>query len=1314
MRILVCNERFLFRFGVDRCLLMLGDRWRRDGHEVILMGNKLDQKSVSKCSDRFIQVPEAPEYAKGNDYTLTYLQDHWDDWFDAGNKPDVALVAGWPFYRCLGFLREKCGCVVFNDYGAVPLEGMSGGALVIQKELRRLRKENLPQASKIIAISHFLEDTQSKPDTKGTVPTTVVHLGVDHIAGRLWAGDELSLEENSVVEQVKALKEQGIRIIFQPGRWENGNYKNSAGSTEIIRALNKKRIDHRILVLSDEASLETVPADIRGHYFCLGFVDDETMKKLMELSDVGISPTRWEGFDLPLGEMQYLGKPMFVLNVGAHPEVAADPYFLCKNMREMASKVISTLNGKMPFAEGEFERLCAGYREIFTWDRCAEQMAEEMHQAIFAETVLFIDVTNACHDPANSGVMRVTRKLSRHLQERMNTVFVLWDDSIGQFVLPYRQEITQLSAYDGPESRKITFRSEEGQARRKMEDILPELGAARMACLFIETVRYGILASAIPWLHEHGIAVSAVFHDAIPVLHPEYCSKEVAENHQQYMNWLAEMDSVIPTAEHNGEDLKDNWQAQGIQSETDVHAIGLAAEIDGLARNRKAVTAVPAEKRILFVSTLEPRKNHILFLQAVEELFEKHPDIGKKTSIHLVGNRYAGNEEIPAFVEKFCAGHDNVKWLGVVDDQTLKAEYGACTFTAYPSVIEGFGMPIIESLWAGKPCLCSNEGSIADLAAAGGCCTVNVKDKTAMADALYRMLTDDEYLLNLQHQAVERPIRSWTEYADEVAAHLSGLARTGESRTYRRIPAAAVQAIEEEFSGCTCRRMITAGNFYPPVVIGGAEIIAHKQLKTLREEGLARGIAFSLDTSGKNAQGAVTSESYEGVTVVRVSVDPRSMDQDRINFFNPVVNDVFRELCAIVRPDVVHMHNVIGMSLGMVDVAREYGAKTVFTLHDNWGFCYKNTMLDNQGKLCGNVFDCAKCRETFGSDGARIPIGVRKSYFRRIFEKTDAFVSPSEYLAGSYIRAGFDAHKMHVLWNGIDCSAYAVVKNKPDEAVRITYAGYFGSHKGVDTLIRAIALLKDRNIVLNLVGDGAEEQNYRSLASKLGIGGRLCFRGRVSNDEISRIYQETDIYCLPSVWPENQPVSITEAMASGIPVIASNLGGSKELVVDGVTGYLAEAGNAEDLAEKISLLYDDPEKRRAMGEAGRQRMAENDYSRQVGKLAELYDRIIPVDTVKSRRMLLVKGSIIPEYMDKSTRYDVIPWAWILDDNDLKQAEAIVLLPGETLSLHEAELADKYHLPVFVQKEKAEDLRTSGRNVVTYTEEDDLLQAVAII
>jgi glycosyltransferase involved in cell wall biosynthesis len=432
---------------------------------------------------------------------------------------------------------------------------------------------------------------------------------------------------------------------------------------------------------------------------------------------------------------------------------------------------------------------------------------------------------------------------------------------------------------------------------------------------------------------------------------------------------------------------------------------------------------------------------------------------------------------------------------------------------------------------------------------------------------------------------------------------------------------------------------------YPPQVIGGAEIIAHLQLKTMQEDGLARSVVLSLDVQRKHMPETVTCETYEGVTVVRVCFPIERLDQRGVCFFHPLVNGVFREMCEIVKPEVVHGHHITGMSLGIIDIAREYGAKVVFTLHDNWGFCYKNTTIDNDGRLCPNAVDCENCREMFDLDEYSIPMGSRKSYYRRQMEKTDAYVSPSEYMARAYIRAGFDPRKIHVIWNGIDAERYAAVKTEQEEKVRITFAGIFGPHKGVEYLIRALGLLKDEPVVLKLAGKGEEEPKYRALAEELGVAEKITFLGKVDNAQMIDIYRETDIFCLPAVSPENQPVTITEAMACGIPVIASRIGGVPELVEDGVTGYLAKPWDAEDLAEKIRMMVKDRKKMRQMGEAGRVRMRENDFHAQAGRLSALYDAIKPGQAPETRDAVYVPGKKIPYGMDKEYMEDVLLAEW---------------------------------------------------------------------
>lgn len=1314
MKILICNERFLFRFGVDRVLLMLGRFWKKDSHEIIMMGNRLDSKAVDKCSNRFISIPEAPDYFHGNDYTLRYIQENWDDWFDDSNRPDVALVAGWPFYKTFDFLKEKCGCVIFHDYGAVPLDGMDESQIMIQNELRRLRKENLRRVDRVIAISSFLEKTQSKIDVVGEVPTSYVHLGIDHLDMQLWEKDELQIEQCDVLEDIKKLKNDGYKIIFQPGRWENENYKNSAASIEIIRKLNSKKIKNKVLVLSSKESMGKIPSDVSDNYFCLGFVDDITMRAAMELADAGFSPTLWEGFDLPLGEMQYLNRYMFVLNIGAHPEVVLNKYFLCEDIDELSNKLVDALNGNLPFDLKEFYSYCNAFRSEFTWQNCANRMIEEIRTAILDSTIILIDVTNACHDTANSGVMRVTRKVSHYLQKKVNTIFVMWDSSINKYVFPYNAEIELLCSYGGPDASLISCKSSEGQPRVKLDDVFDSLKGNRILHLFTETVNYEIMKKAITFFHNRRVAVAAIFYDAIAVLRPELCSKEVSENHKKYMMELSECDLIIPIASHNEKDLRTYWEKNNIEG-TLVKTVSLAAEMDNIPRNQQKLIKIDDEQiKILLVSTLEPRKNHIRFLRGFELLIKEHPDLENKISIHLIGNRYAGNSEIPEFVENFCKKYSNVKWLGVVSDEILSAEYAWCTFTAYPSEIEGFGMPIIESLWLGKPCLCNSTGSIGELASQGGCCLTDVKDEKTIAESLYKMSVNKEYLLELQHQAIERQITTWNMYTDSLCELFSDLSVDFTKYTGKRLPLEVKQNILNHFSKWEGMTVIIVSNYYPPNFVGGAEIIAHNQAKTMQDDRLARVIALSLDTTGEYIPGTIYIEKTEGVPVVRVAVSAERFNQTDINFFDTYINDVFSELCVIIKPNVVHCHNIMGMSLGIVDIARKYNAKVCVTLHDNWGFCYKNTALDNYGEVCTNIMDCNRCMANLTFGDIMIPMGVRRNYFRRIFERMDAYISPSQYLANSYIKAGFNFHKMNVIWNGINLQKFSSIKKNSSDKLRITFMGFFGKHKGVDLLIKAVGFLNIRDIEINLVGAGDELENYKKIATECGVLHQLRFWGKLANQDIIKAYSETDIYCLPSIWPENQPVSITEAMACGIPVIASDLGGNKELVQDGVSGYLFKSGDYKDLADKIKKFVNNKGLIAKYGKAGKSIMEQNDYHNQVKKIDALYGEITIKTDFKSKRVILIKGSILPANIDKFTNYDIILWDWAVSMMDISQTVACVVMPGETLTSKELKKIRDNCIMLVVEDRMYKKYKESGFNVKGYSGTAELIDRISLL
>ncbi|MCI9125142.1 MAG: glycosyltransferase [Eubacterium sp.] len=1311
MRILLCNERFLFRFGVDRVLLLLGTYWKKAGHEIILMGNKMDAGTVEKCSNRWIQIPEADDYLHGNDFTLAYLKKHWDVWFTKEAKPDIAFIAGWPFYSSITFLRETCGYAVFHDYGAVPMDGMSESQAITQKELRRLRKEHLRKADRVIAISRYIEISQSRPDTAHKTATSHVCLGVDHLDNAVWQKEDLKMKQCDVLSDIRKLKARGYKLIFQPGRWEIGNYKNSAESFAVVEAVRRKGFLVKMLILSDKEEMGGIPEELEDCFYCMGHIDDATMKAVMEYADLGFSPTLWEGFDFPFGEMQYLHKHMYVFAVGAHPEVAAHPFFLCQSKEEAVRKICQDLSGTLPVRAEELEQALDQFCAKFTWKRCADAILRKMQKDMVRLGVVFLDVTNACHDPANSGVMRVTRKLARQLQQKVETVFVLWDDSIHQYVLPHDQELDLLCAYGGAERREIVYRSKEGTSRACMDDLLPKFGRRKKFLLFSETIDYKNMPYILSSMHAKQVIVAAIFYDAIPVLRPDLCSSQVSANHKQYMEELAFCDAVIPIAKHNERHLKNYWKKKKLP-ETLVRTVSLAGEMDHVGRNQKKIPYLPKRRNILFVSTLEPRKNHKHFLKAFCQLMEQQPQLMKQISLTMVGNRYAGNDEISKFVTAICKKYSNIKWLGVVEDTVLRRLYQECTFTVYPSQIEGYGMPIMESLWFGKPCLCSGQGSIGELGEPGGCCLTDVCDIEAMKHSLFRMLTDEAYLIHLQHEAVKREIVTWDHYADgilEVFSKTAGKNLECHPAYFSIGMQEQIKAYLEEMDTDQC--IILCSNYYPPRFVGGAELIAHSQAKVLANDRKMPVIVFSLDVSGKYMEQYCYMEFYDGIPVVRFCIAAGHFHPDGVNFFHKGINEAFSQLCALVKPFVVHCHNMIGLSLGMIALAKQAGAKVCVTLHDHWGFCYRNTLLTNSGKLCNDIFACEACMDALHDGGIQIPSSVRQKYIRKALYQADILISPSRYLADSYIRAGFPYQRMRVLWNGVEVKKFATFQQKVSEKFRVSFIGHFGKHKGVETLIQAVSLLGRDEIEIELAGTGEELENYRKLASRLGILNQIRFWGKLENRDIIHVFEETDVYCLPSIWPENQPVSITEAMACGIPVIATDLGGNRELVRNGINGLLVIPNDAADLAAKIKILMDDDELRLSFGEAGKEIISRHDIKNQVAELIEHYKA--PVRNKNSmQKYLAVKGLVVPNGITDLVDEEIQILDWLVLEEEYVSMKACIVLEGERLEEKEMKNLKNYGIPVVVPKAETGRYRKIGLHVIEYQNQTHLLEMVA--
>ena len=183
--------------------------------------------------------------------------------------------------------------------------------------------------------------------------------------------------------------------------------------------------------------------------------------------------------------------------------------------------------------------------------------------------------------------------------------------------------------------------------------------------------------------------------------------------------------------------------------------------------------AVP---RILSVGTIEGRKNHLALLEACEVLWAE----GLAFELQLLGLPRADTAG-PALAKITAlrqAGRP-VLFQGATDDDELHAAYRQCAFTVYPSLIEGFGLPVLESLQHGKPCVCSATGALGESARGGGCVALPAVDATSLAGAIRRLLQNPPELAALAARARARTFKSWAGYARELTDWMATLPRRG-------------------------------------------------------------------------------------------------------------------------------------------------------------------------------------------------------------------------------------------------------------------------------------------------------------------------------------------------------------------------------------------------------------------------------------------------------------------------------------------------------------------------------------------------------
>lgn len=261
--------------------------------------------------------------------------------------------------------------------------------------------------------------------------------------------------------------------------------------------------------------------------------------------------------------------------------------------------------------------------------------------------------------------------------------------------------------------------------------------------------------------------LGAMFADAIPLRHPQITWPQSVARHPEYLKMLAAFDRVWAISEASRDDLTSFWRWQGGTVRAAVETIGLGADFD--RQPRVAAPALPAGAQLLCVGILEPRKNQWFLLDVCAALWAAGADF----ELHLVGrvNPHFGGpvaERLKAWRKTQPRVHHHES----ASDALMSRLFATARATAFPTIAEGCGLPVLESLWKGRPCVCSDLPVLREIAGGGGCRLAAPNDPGAWADALRTVLTDDAAWHRLAGEAVSRPLPVWADTARTLVAGL--------------------------------------------------------------------------------------------------------------------------------------------------------------------------------------------------------------------------------------------------------------------------------------------------------------------------------------------------------------------------------------------------------------------------------------------------------------------------------------------------------------------------------------------------------------
>jgi len=388
--------------------------------------------------------------------------------------------------------------------------------------------------------------------------------------------------------------------------------------------------------------------------------------------------------------------------------------------------------------------------------------------------MLLFDATHTSHTSAQTGIQRVCRSLFEELRARDEVTPFCYDPHLKGWRTLAADELAVLRDRSGGSGKsrgaKWTWSQRfSGKARRWLgaRPALPEASGVVFPEFF--SAKAG---ARLPEVLERvqGPRV-ALFYDAIPLKFPELTPPGTVARFPAYLRELLSFDGIAAISGDSAESLRDYWKWLGVTQPPPVQAVPLGIDRPPLPAAENHAAETP---RLLCVCTVEGRKNHLALLEACEKLWQE----GRRFELELIGMPRPDTAGAAlSLIARLQQAGRPLGFKGSVPDAELHAAYQQCAFTVYPSLIEGFGLPVLESLHHGRPCVCSGRGALGESALGGGCVALDSVDALSLADAIRRLLLHPAEIAALASAARRRHLKDWSGYAAELTTWMQSLPR---------------------------------------------------------------------------------------------------------------------------------------------------------------------------------------------------------------------------------------------------------------------------------------------------------------------------------------------------------------------------------------------------------------------------------------------------------------------------------------------------------------------------------------------------------